>query len=102
MKTFKKHLDTKLKDEQFKKQYDEERELLEISIQLLNARKNSGLSQQELAKKAHITQQQLSKIESGLNCNLSTFLRVCQALKVRIDLTNTDAVQRDSGRAMSV
>ena len=87
-------MNRKLKDEQFKKQYDEERELLEISIQLLNARKSSGLSQQELARKAHITQQQLSKIESGLNCNLATFLRVCHALKVKIDLINNGAVQR--------
>lgn len=86
MKTFKKHLDTKLEDKQFKKMYDEEREILELSMQIFNARKSSGLSQQELAKKAHITQQQLSKIESGMNCNMSTFLRVCHALQVQVKL----------------
>lgn len=102
MKTFRKHLDIKLKDKQFKKQYDEERELLEISLQLLNARKNLGLSQQELAKKAHVTQQQLSKIESGMNCNLFTFLKVCQALKVKIDLTDNEAAQRNDRKALTV
>ena len=102
MKTFRKHLNTKLTDKQFKKQYDEEREMLEISLQLLNARKNLGLSQQELAKKAHVTQQQLSKIESGMNCNLSTFLKVCQALEVKIDLTNNEAAQRNDRKALTV
>ena len=92
MKTFKKHLDTKLSDKQFKEMYDEEREMLELSFQILNARKKSGLSQRDLARKAQITQQQLSKIESGMNCNLSTFLRVCHALQVRLNLLHNEAV----------
>jgi predicted transcriptional regulator len=95
MKSFRKHLNTKLKDKEFKQLYDEEREMLEISIQLLNARKNMGLSQQELAKKAHITQQQLSRIESGMNCNLLTFLKVCHALRVKLDLTSIEATQKN-------
>lgn len=86
MKTFKKHLEEKLTDKEFKEIYDEERILLEISLQLQEVRKVSGLSQRELAKIARVTQQQLSKIESGLNCNLSTFLRVCHALKVKLDI----------------
>ncbi|MGD2091701.1 MAG: helix-turn-helix transcriptional regulator [Candidatus Aminicenantes bacterium] len=93
MNTFRKHLNTKLKDKEFKQLYNEEREMFEISIQLLKARKNMGLSQQELAKKAHITQQQLSRIESGMNCNLLTFLKVCHALQVKLDLSNVEATQ---------
>ena len=93
MKTFREHLNTKLKDKEFKQLYDEEREMLEISMQLLNARKNLGLSQQELAKKAHITQQQLSRIESGMNCNLLTFLKLCHALRVKLYLSNIEATQ---------
>jgi HTH-type transcriptional regulator/antitoxin HipB len=95
MKTFRKHLNTKLIDKEFKQLYNEEREMLEISIQLLKARKNMGLSQQDLAKKAHITQQQLSRIESGMNCNLLTFLKVCHALQVKLDLSNIEAAQRN-------
>jgi len=86
MKTFRKHLNTKLKDREFEQLYDEERKMLEISVKLSYARKNLGLSQQELAKRAHISQQQLSRIESGMNCNLSTFLKVCHALQVKLDL----------------
>jgi len=86
MKTFRKHLNTKLKDREFEQLYDEERKMLEISVKLSYARKNMGLSQQELAKRAHISQQQLSRIESGMNGNLSTFLKVCHALQVKLDL----------------
>ena len=102
MKTFRKHLNTKLKDREFKQLYDEEREMLELSLHLLNARKNMGLSQQELAKKAHITQQQLSRIESGMNCNLSTLLKVCYALRVKLDLRNIEVPQRDIESSLTI
>ena len=90
MKTFRKHLNEKLKDKQFKQIYDEEREMLELSLQVLNTRKNLGLSQDELARKAHITQQQLSRIESGMNYTLSTLLKVCQVLRVKLNLARID------------
>ena len=86
MKTFRDHLKTKLIDKEFRDFYDEERQLLEISLKILNARKELGLSQKNLAYKAHITQQQVSKIESGLNCNMTTFLKVCNALGVKMDM----------------
>jgi hypothetical protein len=35
---FRQHLNTKLKDGQFKQLYDEEREMLDISLKLLNAK----------------------------------------------------------------
>ncbi|MGD2090643.1 MAG: helix-turn-helix transcriptional regulator [Candidatus Aminicenantes bacterium] len=102
MRTFRKHLNTKLKDKEFKQLYEEEREMLEISIQVLNARKNMGLSQQELARKAHITQQQLSRIESGMNCNMVTFLKVCHALQVKLDLRNIEATQRNIESSLTI
>jgi len=93
MKTFRQHLNTKLKDEQFKQVYDEEREMLGISLKLLNVRKDLGLSQQDLARKAQITQQQLSKIETGMNCNIATLLKVCHALQVKLNLVYSEAAQ---------
>ena len=86
MKTFRDHLKTKLIDKEFRDLYDEERQLLEISLKILNVRKELGLSQKDLAYKAHVTQQQVSKIESGLNCNMTTFLKVCNALGVKMDM----------------
>lgn len=87
MRTFKKHLDESLKDSVFKNEYIEERKLIEISLKIHEAREKSGLSQLEVAQKAHVTQQQLSKIENGKNCNMITFLKVCNALDLNFDFT---------------
>lgn len=85
MRTFKKHLNESLKDENFKAQFYEEKKLIELSLKVHEAREKSGLSQLEVAKKAHVTQQQLSKIENGSNCNMLTFLKVCSALNLNFD-----------------
>ncbi len=95
METFKSHLDEKQKDKEFKKIFEEEKQLLEISLKVIEAKKNAGLSQNELAHKANITQQQLSKIENGVNCNMLTFLKVCHALGIKIDL------EKEKHRAVS-
>jgi HTH-type transcriptional regulator / antitoxin HipB len=86
MKTFRQHLKNKLKDKEFKALYEEERQLLDITMKIAQARQKLCISQTALAKKAHITQQQLSKIEKGMNCNMLTFLKVCKALGIRFDL----------------
>ncbi|XDD42897.1 helix-turn-helix domain-containing protein [Leptospira sp. WS60.C2] len=88
MRSFKKHLDNKLRNKSFKKIFEEEKELVNISIELQTLREKKGLSQSDLAKKAHVTQQQLSKIENGVNCNLSTFLKVCHALDLEVSIKN--------------
>lgn len=86
MKNFRGHLQEKLKSERFKRLYEEERQLAELSLNLLKAREREGLSQQEVARRAKVTQQQLSKLENGINCNMSTFLKVCSALELKVDL----------------
>jgi len=85
MKTFKKHLNQCLENEDFKELFFEEKKLLEISLKIHEERERIGLTQIEVAKKAHITQQQLSKVENGENCNILTFLKVCQALDLEIN-----------------
>ncbi len=82
MKTFKAHLREKLNDPQFKEMFNEEAELLRIGLEIAEARKKMGISQTELAKRAHVTQQQVSKIENGVNANVLTPLRVCRALSL--------------------
>ena len=90
MKTFNEHLKEKLKDKEFKKIYEEEKLLLQLSHRILEERKKAGLTQTQLASKAQVTQQQLSKIEKGLNFNIKTFLKVCHALDVKMNLTSTN------------
>ena len=85
MKTFKKHLKDKLTNKRFKDKFEEEKRLLEISMKIQNFREKKGMSQSDTAKLAKITQQQLSKIENGENCNLMTFLKVCSALNIDME-----------------
>ena len=86
MRTFRSYLREKLKDERFRRLYEEERQLAELSLKISDMRQQKGLSQAEVARRAQITQQQLSRVENGINCNLSTFLKVCKALDLRVDL----------------
>ena len=85
MNFFREHLNEELKDPAFKKLYEEEKYLLELGMAIAEARELKGLSQKELAKKSQVTQQQLSKIENGINCNMLTFIKVSSALG--LDLT---------------
>lgn len=86
MMKLKNYLKDKLKNPQFKKLYEEERQLVELAIQVNQAREVLGLTQAEAARKANVTQQQMSRLENGVNCNMTTFLKVCRALELKLDL----------------
>ena len=51
MKTFRKHLSKKLKNDQFRRLYEEERQLVELSLKIFETRENKDLSQQKVAQK---------------------------------------------------
>ncbi|HUU79839.1 MAG TPA: helix-turn-helix transcriptional regulator [Acidobacteriota bacterium] len=93
MMTYDSHLKEKLKSKRFKRMYEEEREILEISIKILEARREQNLSQAELANRAHITQQQLSRIENGMNFNIKTLLKLCDALGLSLDFKKRSKLQ---------
>ena len=84
MKTFRKHLEELRDNPEFEEHYQEELKLLNLSMKIHDAREERGLSQIEVAAKAQVTQQQLSKIENGINCNMLTFLKVCHALDLNL------------------
>ena len=84
---FRDHLNEKLKNPKFKKLYEEEKYLLELGMAITEAREQRGLSQKELAQKSKVTQQQLSKIENGINCNMLTFLKVSSTLGLDLTLS---------------
>ena len=89
MKTYRAHLSEKLKDKDFRQQYEEEKQLAELSVRLLEFREQRRLTQKEVARQANVTQQQLSKLENGVNCNVTTFLRVCNALGLQLELSQS-------------
>lgn len=88
MQTFAAHLEEKLQNERFRKLYEEERQLAELSLHLVVARDKSGRSQKEVAHQAKVTQQQLSKLENGISCNVTTLLKVCNALGLKLELSD--------------
>jgi len=85
--SFRKHLAEKMKDPEFKKLFEEEKRLLNLSYAIVEAREKKGLTQKELAQKSNVTQQQLSKIENGINCNMLTFIKVSNALGLGLKVT---------------
>ena len=93
MMTFDSHLKEKMKNKRFKKMYEEQKELLDISLKILEARREQNISQEELANRAHITQQQLSRIENGMNFNIKTLLKLCDALDLSIELKQRSDLQ---------
>lgn len=82
MRTFKAHLEEKLEDPQFQQFFDEETEFVRMGLEVAEARERLGISQAELARRARVTQQQVSKIEHGINCNVLTLLKVCRVLSL--------------------
>jgi len=92
MRTFKNHLDEKLKKKKFRDLFNEELELTSIALKIQKKRLELGLTQSEVTKIAKITQQQLSKVENGINCNITTLLKVCNALGLQIELESNKKV----------
>ncbi|MGA2297955.1 MAG: helix-turn-helix transcriptional regulator [FCB group bacterium] len=86
LETFDNHLKELMQDPEFAKGYPDEKRRVGLAIKIADYRQKQGLSQTELAKLSGITQQQLSKLERGGNCNISTFLRVCNSLGIEVML----------------
>lgn len=94
MKSFRNHLNQKIKNESFNKSFSKEKQILELSLKMQEYRSKKGLSQSELADMAEVTQQQISRLEKGGNTNISTFLKVCNALNLDISLKEVNKRNR--------
>jgi DNA-binding XRE family transcriptional regulator len=70
------HLKEKLKDPYFKELYGLEEQKLVIVKRIIDYRIKNKLTQGQLAKRAGITQQHISKIENGEFSNIATLERV--------------------------
>jgi predicted transcriptional regulator len=73
------------KNKEYKKLLREERELLDIALQIAKTRKRKNITQVQLAKRVGIPQSQIARIESGNhNITFVTLNRVATALDLRI------------------
>ena len=85
MTNYKDFLNEQLRDEEFKKEYDALEAEFSIIQALLDARKNSGLTQMDLAERTGIAQADISKLENGnANPSLKTLQRLAEGMGKRL------------------
>jgi len=82
------YLEEQLKDKDFAARFKKAGEAWDIAIQLAALRKEIGLSQKELAKKAGTTQQQISRLESPSyeGHSLSALRKIAKALGATVNV----------------
>lgn len=87
MTNFKDFLEEQLQDESLKKEYDELEPEFAIIKAMIDARKNSGMTQKELSKKTGINQADISKLENGTaNPSLRTLRRLAEGMGMVLKL----------------
>jgi len=84
---FRDQLNKKLESKSFKKGFNKELQAARLAVSIAQAREKEGLTQSGLARKAHITQQQLSKVENAKACTTETLFKVCEALDMELVLS---------------
>ena len=79
---FKDYLKKELKNKEFKTAFNEEEVYASLAIQTAKIRQENGITQEELAKRLHTTQQTVSRLENIHNksYSLKTLIKLAQAL----------------------
>ena len=87
MTNFDEYVANKLSDPEFQCEYDALEPEFAIIHAMLDARKNSGLTQKQLAERTGIAQGDISKIETGNgNPSLKTLKRLASAMDMKLKL----------------
>jgi DNA-binding XRE family transcriptional regulator len=81
------YLKEKLKDHEFKAEYDKFEPEFKIVESMMNARKNSGYTQKQLSKRTGINQSDISKLETGnANPSLRTLKRLAEGMGMTLEI----------------
>ena len=84
-KTFDSYLSEKLKNPELKQEYDALEPEFAIVQAMINARKESGLTQKQLSDRTGITQADISRLESGnANPSLRALQRLAEGLGMKL------------------
>jgi len=80
------YLEEQLQDPAFAARFEHAGEAWDVALQIATLRQQAGLSQKELAKLLHTSQQQISRLESAgyEGHSLSMLRRVAEALHSRV------------------
>ncbi len=85
--SLKKYLSKEIKDPQFKKGYEEEKQKLNLGFQIFRAREKAGLTQSELAKRISTKQSNISRLEEGnYNFTVAMLDKIAAALNVEVEI----------------
>ncbi len=87
--TFKDFKKEALNDVEVKAEYDALAPLFDIKKQLINARLNTGLTQDEIARKIGTSKSSISRLESLNNTfmpNIGTLMKYAEALGLRLSV----------------
>jgi predicted transcriptional regulator len=85
MRTFRDSLNERLKDENFKKEYEQIQPEMEIIKTLVAARKEQNMTQSDLAKVTGINQADISKLENGnRNPSLNMLKKLAEGLGMQL------------------
>jgi DNA-binding XRE family transcriptional regulator len=88
VRTFQSRLREDIKDPEFNKYYQEEKQALKLAMKIAELRDQKGLSQQQLANLMGTSQQAISRIESGEyeGFTLKTLEKIAEATGMRIKI----------------
>lgn len=87
MKTFDSYLAEKMQNPDFKKEYEALEPEFSIMQAMIDARRESGLTQKQLAERTGITQADISRLEKGgANPSLRTLQRLAAGMGMRLNL----------------
>jgi DNA-binding XRE family transcriptional regulator len=78
-----------LKDEAFKASYEQIKKEYQLIEQLVNIRKSKKITQVELAKRSHVSQQAISRLENEMHIpKMDTLLRIVEGLGCTLTITD--------------
>ena len=87
MSDFRNYLNQQLKDPAFKAEWDALQPELAIMQAMIDARKQSGLTQKQLSERTGIAQSDISKMENGsANPSVRTLLRLADGLGMHLKI----------------
>ena len=87
MTKFKDFLEEQLNDPELKAEYDALEPDFAIIQAMIDARKSTGITQQELARRTGIAQADISKIENGnANPSIKTLQRLAAGMGMRVKI----------------
>ena len=85
---FKNRLRKDLKNPDFREAFEEEEIFASIAIELARLREKEGLTQQELARLLHTSQQTISRLEDPDNtsCTVKTLVKIAHAMHKELEI----------------